>query len=537
MDLFDEILKQASSNTKRAKHEIKKIDEAHQKTQKRINSQPNTERQQKKHINVQTKFIIPKKKTKEEPSVDKNKIAVFLKRKEEEKQRAVLEKKKQKEELLKLRLQTYGGKANKKLAKQFGSTPIELQQKYGNNRQHEEHLLRQQIREEEEANRLNTKLRGGVMKALERKKEVEKVVARFGKNGPYRMATKKKNSLRHLTKEDSPGPSSSGISKIKIKRTETKAVTKRRPISADFNFSVLMKKAEAIQSRKTFSCSPSPLPASPPPSAKETPQIGPRPNIGKNKLLDYKSKQQILHGENKKSNSKKICDSNLGNKLIDANLTRKNEILPTSSVPRRYLPGDIRYQGPSPAQARPSVKLISNGSVSSKNNIQENSRKEMQTRILAATNVGYRDKTGNQREMVLKKVLSREESIPHFKARERIRLEERRCLELRRQSNRESFDEEEDEYDSEMDDFIDDSEFDDHLKRGDLEETLRCIFVIIWMINPRYDKNRWKLRERMIDDRHMEASYRDIAREEKRSSRIGLIEDIREAQCGKSIAL
>ncbi|EJW74760.1 hypothetical protein WUBG_14333 [Wuchereria bancrofti] len=35
----------------------------------------------------------------------------------------------------------------------------------------------------------------------------------------------------------------------------------------------------------------------------------------------------------------------------------------------------------------------------------------------------------------------------------------------------------------------------------------------------------------MIDDRHMEASYRDIAREEKRSSRIGLIEDIREAHC------
>lgn len=41
----------------------------------------------------------------------------------------------------------------------------------------------------------------------------------------------------------------------------------------------------------------------------------------------------------------------------------------------------------------------------------------------------------------------------------------------------------------------------------------------------------------MIDDRHMEASYRDIAREEKRSSRIGLIEDIREAHYGKSITL
>ncbi|EJW71054.1 hypothetical protein WUBG_18037 [Wuchereria bancrofti] len=127
--------------------------------------------------------------------------------------------------------------------------------------------------------------------------------------------------------------------------------------------------------------------------------------------------------------------------------------------------------------------------------------------------------------------MSREKSLPRFKAYER--LKERRCLEeLRRLRENDDLDEDinDEEYDSEMDDFIDDSEFDEHLKRGDLEETLR-------LINPRYDKNRWKLRERMIDDRHMEASYRDIAREEKRSSRIGLIEDIREAHCGKSIAL
>lgn len=45
------------------------------------------------------------------------------------------------------------------------------------------------------------------------------------------------------------------------------------------------------------------------------------------------------------------------------------------------------------------------------------------------------------------------------------------------------------------------------------------------------------MRERLIDDRRMEASYRDIAREEKRSSRIGLLEDLREAETGKSVAL
>ncbi|MFH4974709.1 hypothetical protein AB6A40_001418 [Gnathostoma spinigerum] len=87
-----------------------------------------------------------------------------------------------------------------------------------------------------------------------------------------------------------------------------------------------------------------------------------------------------------------------------------------------------------------------------------------------------------------------------------------------------------DEYDSEMDDFIDDSELDDHLRQGDLEETLK-------LINPRYDKRRWKLNEMLIDERSMESSYRQIANEELRSSRIGLMEDIREAQRGRSLAL
>ncbi|VDO45111.1 unnamed protein product [Onchocerca flexuosa] len=130
-------------------------------------------------------------------------------------------------------------------------------------------------------------------------------------------------------------------------------------------------------------------------------------------------------------------------------------------------------------------------------------------------------------------MMSREEAIIRFKTHERATFCKQilsifRLRQLRDDDLDEDVDDEE--YDSEMDDFIDDSEFDQHLKRGDLEETLR-------LINPRYDKNRWKLRERMIDDRYMEASYRDIAREEKRSSRIGLIEDIREARCGKSVAL
>lgn len=57
------------------------------------------------------------------------------------------------------------------------------------------------------------------------------------------------------------------------------------------------------------------------------------------------------------------------------------------------------------------------------------------------------------------------------------------------------------------------------------------------MVNPRYNKKKWALNERMIDDRYMEAKYRDVAREEMRSAKIGLLEDLREAQRGASIAL
>uniref|UniRef100_A0A914I434 Protein SPT2 homolog n=1 Tax=Globodera rostochiensis TaxID=31243 RepID=A0A914I434_GLORO len=61
-------------------------------------------------------------------------------------------------------------------------------------------------------------------------------------------------------------------------------------------------------------------------------------------------------------------------------------------------------------------------------------------------------------------------------------------------------DEEDDEYDSDMADFIDDSMVDD-MQREDFEETLK-------IINPRYNKEQWLLRERMIDERRMDARFR-----------------------------
>lgn len=78
--------------------------------------------------------------------------------------------------------------------------------------------------------------------------------------------------------------------------------------------------------------------------------------------------------------------------------------------------------------------------------------------------------------------------------------------------------------DSDLADFIDDSMVDD-LQREDLEETLR-------ILNPRYDKNKWLMRERMIDDRRMDARFNDVELEERRSAKLGLVEDLIEAKRG-----
>lgn len=58
MDLFDDILKQASSNTKNASKEIKKIDEACQKTKKCTNVRLAAE--QKQSEVVKSPFERPK---------------------------------------------------------------------------------------------------------------------------------------------------------------------------------------------------------------------------------------------------------------------------------------------------------------------------------------------------------------------------------------------------------------------------------------------------------------------------------------------
>uniref|UniRef100_A0AC35U766 Protein SPT2 homolog n=1 Tax=Rhabditophanes sp. KR3021 TaxID=114890 RepID=A0AC35U766_9BILA len=84
----------------------------------------------------------------------------------------------------------------------------------------------------------------------------------------------------------------------------------------------------------------------------------------------------------------------------------------------------------------------------------------------------------------------------------------------------------ESDYDSEdsLDDFIVDDE-DDHIDKREIEEAIRGV-------SKNFDKKRWRENERNISDRNMEASYHEIDREERRSYRIGYLEDLREAQNG-----
>lgn len=268
---------------------------------------------------------------------------------------------------------------------------------------------------------------------------------------------------------------------------------------------------------------------------------------------------------------------------------------------KRYLPGDVRYQGPTQnkkiSQQKPiipsvkkSVSIPSTGKIEQKN---ENSK------ILPSNNVNKKANNNNNASFVLKQQLNtnnknqviekkqnqikiaspfdKRKEIPSNKNNERINknivdnrrqqlvkrplktdgislarikqdsfnrnqlLQNMRKANSTNSSNKamryanysETDDDEDDddegggygdEYDSDLADFIDDSMVDD-LQREDLEETLR-------LINPRYDKKKWMIRERMIDDRRMDARFKEVELEERRSAKYGLVEDLIEAKRG-----
>lgn len=82
------------------------------------------------------------------------------------------------------------------------------------------------------------------------------------------------------------------------------------------------------------------------------------------------------------------------------------------------------------------------------------------------------------------------------------------------ESDEEEYVDEEDEYDSEMEGFIDDEEEDNEEYR----KYIRKMF--------KYDPSRYKDEDEDIDN--METDYHSLQREEKRSLKLGIMEDIEE---------
>lgn len=177
-------------------------------------------------------------------------------------------------------------------------------------------------------------------------------------------------------------------------------------------------------------------------------------------------------------------------KSFSAESTRKTGISAASDNPvgppqsgRRYLPGDLRYQG-SVEKGRPPCQtgVARSDNVVRTKPVVENLERANISKVTKDSRRGENlSARGLEKNGENKRMMSREEMIARYRAREKM-MQQRKPppRDTYSGNSRRHYDDYEDledeEYDSEMDDFIDDSEFDEHIKRGDLEETLRLFF-------------------------------------------------------------
>uniref|UniRef100_A0A915ESM5 Uncharacterized protein n=1 Tax=Ditylenchus dipsaci TaxID=166011 RepID=A0A915ESM5_9BILA len=264
---FDKLLAKAGSNVKKHSEKVREADLEmeidRQRKLQRLAIQKRTEREEikrkappKSESPKQRCFVIPKKAQKAEPEVDKEKLAKFLNRQEQEKRQKEIKKQKEKDELIRLRLESMGGKANKKLSKQFGKSPIELQIRYGNNSEHADILMKQQQREEEEQERLAALYRQGVSKAVQHK---NKIVAKLSSSSSNKNegSSKVPSTSNHRPESSSrpttapnkrpPVPASaikSSASSNKSSTTNGGLAERKRKVPEMEDFQLLMKKAQ-----------------------------------------------------------------------------------------------------------------------------------------------------------------------------------------------------------------------------------------------------------------------------------------------------
>ncbi|GMT24294.1 hypothetical protein PFISCL1PPCAC_15591, partial [Pristionchus fissidentatus] len=554
-----------------------------------------------------SQFQIPKKKT--DSSVDPDRIKAFKAKQEEERRRRDNEEAKKKEELIKLRLAANGGKANKKIAKHFGADVIDLQVKYGQDRDHIETLQKYKERDEEEAERMADHYRGGVAKAFANKKTVEEKVkdgARIKQSGlPKKNLTilssdgfEEKKQIRHSSSNleglsrkrgadersldfNSLMKKAATLSSSKEEEKDKKGKDKEEKSSSGYAKEISVKQKEVSSSSSFVRLSSSfkiPKPTQTHSKAAYVPHG----------LLKKKEEEPLPSGIIKpqncfisfvKSDKRATKEESAVNRSSFAPYASTPNILayPTDERGKRILPGDIRYKtwleeqkkvveersknAPPPPpmttkdKEREKAKQLQRNSSKMKTQPSSTHRSSssgqsswrpsssLKTSKTAPSSIHSQSSKISKYEEEKRKIVTREERM--LVAKKKMEYERREMKRSRDRDTRKyrdgdrgycgftkgyDDDEDEDEEDSDLDDFIDDSGDVDDLTRRDFEETLRSI-------NKNYDTKKWKMNERMIDERQMHSNWRQVEKEERASARAGLKEDIREAVAGKSQAL
>ncbi|KAI6183024.1 Protein SPT2-like protein [Aphelenchoides bicaudatus] len=629
---FHDILAQASHNAQKASKVVNslnhEVNEQRQRKREQFERDLIREREEKRRKappKVEKKFVIPKKPSAPNKEVELTNAIRRLKEKERHEQ---FEREKQRrkdcEKLIGLRLQANQGKANKKIASQFGKTAIELQQRFAPNSHMELDLLKRQQREQEELDRQSTALRNSINRAKsdragalmkQQLKGPNKEKARIGnvRAGGFSDVTSKQEAVLTKRKAENFSTFSSNREKDKAKRpkivstgppldfkslmekaqqnTDVKNVAAKsdhilhstqQQSASHSNSREVMKRAMNEQRSKTQQSSSTMKAA---PSSKSAFQ---QPSSNRRDLPRYT--HQDLHQDFQPSKTTNPYESSDRHVLSESSSNQRSQIStqkkpnrgdrPMPTIPQppaasqnpqkepRYLPGDIRYKGPPPqakslSNNKPSSRPIptsnsdrfkkpvtstSNGSTHSSMNgnkqKQPSKQRASSPDLFDAPNSSIKSMAQRQRDLFGDSPPRRYEKPSSMRKPDRrhdFQPASNPAMFGKRGhssssyanssylSGHNNYSDEEDEYDeeddySDLDGFIDDTDVNE-LETTDFEETLRSV-------NRNYNKNLWKMRERMIDYRRMDAKYRDIEAEEKRSSRLALMEDLMEAKKG-----
>ncbi|CAI2351950.1 unnamed protein product [Caenorhabditis sp. 36 PRJEB53466] len=276
---FARMMSAASKNAKKADREVDRIQEevnnekndakrqleaekrARQEMQRRKAEKEREmarKREERQEEERRRNFTIPKRgdgaSSSTSSGVNTAAVRAVLERQKAEKEEKDKKMDAEKQRLMMLRMQANGGKATKKMGKQFGMDVMSLQTRFGGNNEHLEVLQKRKWKEEEEADMEADKYRSGVFKAMAAKQKNEGQL-RNGVNGPHRMATSKSNSLaglcsRHERTRDTFSPPKDGKKSTQDRR-EPVVEKKKIQAAAPIDFKSLMAAASSIAEGKS----------------------------------------------------------------------------------------------------------------------------------------------------------------------------------------------------------------------------------------------------------------------------------------------